>query len=134
MRTQILALLLGTFLVAWGSAAGAGDLVVICHTAVSLKADEVRDVYFGDKGFAGSVKLLPADNSAAQDAFLEKVMKLDAKKYAGVWIKKAFRDGSAPPPVKAGDAEAIAYVKQTPGACSYVTSVPGDGVVVVAKF
>jgi len=31
----------------------------------------------------------------AQDAFLEKVMKLDAKKYAGVWIKKAFRDGSA---------------------------------------
>ena len=102
--------------------------------SVSLKADEVRDVYFGDKGFAGPIKLLPADNSAAQDAFLEKVMKLDAKKYAGVWIKKAFRDGSAPPPVKAGDAEALAYVKQTPGACSYVTSAPGDGVVVVAKF
>lgn len=134
MRTQIIALLLGTFLVSWGTAAGAGDLVVICNTSVSLKADEVRDVYFGDKGFAGPVKLLPADNSAAQDAFLEKVMKLDAKKYAGVWIKKAFRDGSAPPPIKASDAEAIAYVKQTAGACSYITSAPGDGVVVVAKF
>jgi hypothetical protein len=129
MRIQILALLFGTFLVAWTSTAGAGDLVVICNPSVSLKADEVRDVYFGDKGFAGTVKLLPA-----QDAFLEKVMKLDAKKYAGVWIKKAFRDGSAPPPVKSSDAEAIAYVKQTPGACSYVTSAPGDGVVVVAKF
>ena len=134
MRIQILALLFGTFLVAWTSTAGAGDPVVICNPSVSLKADEVRDVYFGDKGFAGTVKLLPADNSAAQDAFLEKVMKLDAKKYAGVWIKKAFRDGSAPPPVKSNDTEAIAYVKQTPGACSYITSAPGDGVVVVAKF
>jgi hypothetical protein len=134
MRTQILALLLGTVLAAWGSASAAGDLVVICHPSVNLKADDVRDVYFGDKAFAGSVKLLPADNGAAQDAFLEKVMKLDAKKYAGVWIKKAFRDGSAPPPLKASDAEAIAYVKQTAGACSYVTSAPGDGVIVVAKF
>jgi len=134
MRTQFLALLLGTLLAGGGLPAAAGDLVVICHPSVSLKADEVRDLYFGDKGFAGSVKLMPADNSAAQEAFLEKVMKLDAKKYAGVWIKKAFRDGSAPPPVKAGDGEAIAYVKQTTGACSYVTSAPGDGVVVVAKF
>src|ERR1700722_12556599 len=134
MRIQILALLFGTFLVAWTSTAGAGDLVVICNPSVSLKADEVRDVYFGDKGFAGSVKLLPADNSAAQEAFLEKVMNIDAKKAAAVWIKKAFRDGSAPPPLKASDAEAIAYVKQTAGACSYVTSAPGDGVLVVAKF
>jgi hypothetical protein len=127
-------LFLGPFLILGFSAAGAGDLTVICNTSVSLKADEVRDVYFGDKGFAGAVKLLPADNSAAQDAFLEKVMKLDAKKYTGVWIKKAFRDGSAPPPLKSSDAEAIAYVKQTAGACSYVTSAPGDGVVVVAKY
>jgi hypothetical protein len=110
MRTQILALLLGTVLAAWGSASAAGDLVVICHPSVSLKADDVRDVYLGE------------------------VMKLDAKKYAGVWIKKAFRDGSAPPPLKASDAEAIAYVKQTAGGCSYVTSAPGDGVIVVAKF
>jgi hypothetical protein len=127
-------LLLGTVLAAWSAAAAAGDLVVICNSSVSLKADEVRDVYFGDKAFAGTVKLAPADNSASQAAFLDKVMKLDAKKYSGVWIKKAFRDGSAPPPVKASDAEAIAYVKQTPGGCSYVTSAPGDGVAVVGKF
>jgi hypothetical protein len=112
----------------------AADVIVICHPSVSLKPEEVRDVYFGDKGFAGPVKLAPADNSALQATFLEKVMRLDAKKYAGVWIKKSFRDGSAPPPVRASDAEAISYVKQTPGACSYVGSQPGDGVVVVAKF
>jgi hypothetical protein len=134
MRAHTYALLLGLVLVARGSTAAAGDLLVICHPSVSLQADEVRDVYFGDKAFAGSVKLLPAENSSAQAVFLEKVMKLDAKKYASLWIKKAFRDGSAPPPVKATDSEAIAYVKQTPGACSYVTSPPGDGVTVVGKY
>ena len=61
-------------------------------------------------------------------------MKLDAKKYSAVWIKKAFRDGSAPPPIKSSDAEAIAFVKQTAGACSYITSAAGDGVVVVGKY
>jgi hypothetical protein len=134
MRAQKFALMVATVLAAWGTAANAGDLIVICNSGVSLKAEEVRDVYFGDKGFAGSVKLAPADNGAAQAAFLDKVMKLDAKKYSGVWIKKAFRDGSAPPPVKSSDAEAIAYVKQTAGGCSYVTSAPGDGVLVVGKF
>jgi hypothetical protein len=124
----------GLMLAAWGSTAFAGDIFVICHSSVSLQSDEIRDVYFGAKAFAGAIKLAPADNSAAQEAFLTKVMKLDAKKYSGVWIKKAFRDGRAPPPVKATDAEAIAYVKQTAGGCSYVTSAPGDGVVMVAKF
>ena len=134
MRTHRNALLAGLMLAGWGSTAAAGNIFVVCHTGVSLQADEVRDVYFGDKAFAGTVKLAPADNSAAQAAFLEVVMKLDAKKYSGLWVKKAFRDGSAPPPVKASDAEALAYVKQTAGGCTYVTSAPGDGVVVVAKF
>jgi hypothetical protein len=114
--------------------ASAADLIIICNPSVSLKPEEIRDVYFGDKAFAGSVKLAPADNSAAQAVFLEKVMHLDAKRYSGVWIKKSFRDGSTPPPVRANDAETISYVKQTPGACGYVESPPGDGVVVIAKF
>lgn len=132
MRFQQVALLVSLAL--FSLKASAADIIVICHPSVSLKAEEVRDVYFGDKAFAGSVKLAPADNSAVQAAFLEKVMRLDAKKYAGVWIKKSFRDGSTPPPVRTNDAETISYVKQTPGACSYVGSPPGDGVVVVAKF
>jgi hypothetical protein len=126
--------LLAGLLLLGAAAARAGDLTVICHPSVTLAADDIRDVYFGDKGFAGTVKLLPADNTASQPAFLEKVMKLDAKKYTGLWIKKAFRDGAAPPPVMATDAEAIAFVKSTPGGCSYVTSAPGEGVKVVAKF
>ncbi len=134
MRPCKIALSISLVLIGWSTIAVAADVIVICHASVSLKPEEVRDVYFGDKGFAGSIKLAPADNSAVQTAFLEKVMRLDAKKYAGVWIKKSFRDGTAAPPVRANDAEAISYVKQTPGACSYVGSPPGDGVVIVAKF
>lgn len=112
----------------------AGEVYVVCNAQTTLQPADVKDVFLGDKGFAGSVKLLPADNSAAQAAFLEKVLKLDAAKYSTIWTKKSFRDGANPPPVKGGDAEALAYVKQTPGGCSYVSAAPPAGVTLVGKF
>jgi len=133
MRSRAIVLILATMITTWAGAAAAGDVYVICSDGVALKADEVRNLFLGEKGFAGSVKLLPADNSAAQADFLEKVLKLDPNKYASIWTKKSFRDGTNPPPVKGGDAEAIAYVKQTAGACTYVSSAPA-AVAVVAKF
>ena len=112
----------------------AGDLYVICHSDVTLQAAEAKDVFIGEKGFAGSVKLVPADNGAVQADFLARVLKLDATKYNGIWTKKSFRDGASPPPVKASDGEALAFVKATPGACSYVGSAPAGGVTVVGKY
>ena len=126
--------LLGAALTALALRAAAGDVYVVCNTGVSLQATDIRDVFVGEKSFAGTARLAPADNSAAQAAFLEKVMKLDARKYATLWTKKSFRDGANPPPVRATDAEAIAYVRQTPGGCSYVLRAPATGVIVVAKF
>jgi len=134
MNQSLKFLLLGTALALWAGVAAAGDVYVICNPDVTLQSADVRDVFIGEKGFAGSVHLAPADNSASQAAFLEKVLKLDAGKYTGLWTKKSFRDGSNPPPVKNSDAEAIAYVKQTSGGCSYVGSPPGGGVTVVGKF
>jgi hypothetical protein len=133
MRSRAVVLILAMVIATWGGAAAAGDVYVICSAGVALKPDEVRNVFLGEQGFAGSIKLFPADNSAAQADFLEKVLKLDPNKYAGIWTKKSFRDGTNPPPVKGSDAEAIAYVKQTAGACTYVSSAPA-GVAVVAKF
>ena len=124
-------------LLALAGAAGtarADDLYVVCSPGVTLDAADVKNVFLGEKGFAGAVKLAPADNSAQQAAFLGRVLKLDASKYAGIWTKKSFRDGANPPPVKASDAEALAYVKQTPGGCSYVGAAPPAGVTVVGKF
>jgi hypothetical protein len=134
MRRQLPVLLLGAALAGWVGAAAAGEVIVICNSGVTLQAGEVRDVFIGEKSFAGAVKLAPADNGAAQATFLEKVLRLDVAKYASIWTKKSFRDGANPPPVKSSDAEAIAYVKQTPGGCSYVATAPGTGVTVVGRF
>jgi len=125
---------IGACLLLGAGRAFAGDIYVICNSGVSLQAADVRDVFVGEKGFAGSVKLAPADNSAAQAGFLDKALKIDAAKYSGIWTKKSFRDGANPPPVKGSDAEAVAYVKQTPGGCSYTASAPGAGVAVIAKL
>jgi len=112
----------------------AADLYVICNSGVSISAGDVRDVFLGEKQFAGTVKLVPADNSSAQQAFLERVMKMDAAKYATSWTKKSFRDGINPPPVEGSDVEALAFVKRTPGGCSYVTTANPVGVAIIAKL
>ena len=114
--------------------AQAADLYVICNSGVTLAPADVRDVFMGEKQFAGSVKLLPADNAAAQATFLAKVLNMDPAKYSVAWTKKSFRDGANPPPVKGSDAEALEYVKRTAGACSYVATQPPAGVVIVASY
>jgi hypothetical protein len=110
------------------------DLYVICNTNVSISAADIRDVFLGDKQFAGPVKLTPVDNLAAQAVFLEKVLKMGAAKYSIAWTKKSFRDGINPPPLEGSDAETLAYVRRTPGACSYLTVADTRGVVVVSKY
>jgi len=118
----------------FGSAAHAGDLFVICHPGVKLLPGDVRDMFLGEKQFAGSVTLQPADNNAAQPAFLEKVLMMGAGRYATAWTKKSFRDGLNPPPVKGTDAEALDFVRRTTGACSYMSVAPGPGVVLIATL
>jgi hypothetical protein len=63
-----------------------------------------------------------------------KIIKFTADKYTSLWTKKSFRDGVNPPPAMVNDTEAITYVRQTPGACSYVATAPPGGVAVVGKF
>ncbi|MFC5496360.1 hypothetical protein ACFPOE_02355 [Caenimonas terrae] len=109
----------------------AADLYVIANPSLALTADDIRDIYIGDKQIADGVKLVPLDNSAQQKDFLEKVLKLDGAKYNGIWIKKGFRDGLNAPAVKSSDAEVIATVKSTPGAVGYVSSAPKDLKVIV---
>jgi hypothetical protein len=124
-------LLLAALLCVGCAVASAADLYVICNSRVPLTAGEVRDLFLGEKQFAGAVKLVPVDNSAAQIVFLEKILKMNAAKYSTTWTKKSFRDGINPPLVTGSDAEALAYVRRTLGACSYVaTPTPADVVVI----
>jgi hypothetical protein len=126
-------LLLATLLVTAGGAARADELYIICNLQSSITAADVRDLFVGEKQFAGAVKLVPIDNSAAQALFLDRILKMTAAKYSVTWIKKSFRDGINPPVVAGSDAEAAATVRRTPGACSYVTTRPEASLVVIAK-
>jgi hypothetical protein len=114
-------------------AAHAGDLFVISNSGTRVSASDVREIFLGEKQIAGSVKLVPVDNAAAQDQFLSKIMKMEPAKYTASWTKKSFRDGVSAPPVKGSDAETIEFVKGTAGAVGYVSTSPA-GVNVVGKF
>ena len=106
---------------------------VIANPSVSLTADEVKELFLGDKQLSGSTKLQPVDNAAAQADFLGKVLQTDAAKYGSRWTKKSFREGLVPPPLKGSDAEVIAFVKATPGAVGYVMG-PAAGAKVLQKY
>lgn len=112
--------------------ANAGDIVVISNSEITISADELEDIYTGEKQFAGSTRLVPVDNAALQEGFLAKLMQMNTEKYNRIWTKKLFRDGLAQPAMKSGDAEVIAYVKRTPGAIGYVSITP-PGVKVIHK-
>jgi ABC-type phosphate transport system substrate-binding protein len=113
------------------AAAQAGE--IIAHASVTLTADEVKEVFLGDKQLAGSVKLIPVDNASQQADFTGKVLQSDVAKYTARWTKKAFREGLTAPAVKGSDAEVIAFVKSTPGAVGYVGA-PSSGVKVLQKY
>jgi len=134
MLGRPLTVLLALLLCVVCTVAHAADLYLICNPNVSISAADIRDVFLGDKQFAGSVKLTPVDNIAAQALFLERVLKMSAAKYSIAWTKKSFRDGVNPPPLEGSDAETLAYVRRTSGACSYLTVADTSGVVVVSKY
>ena len=117
------------FLLAFQSA-NAADLVVITNPDISIASTDIKDIFLGEKQFAGSTKLVVVDNASAQGSFLSKFMNMDTAKYNGIWTKKSFRDGLTAPAVKSGDAEVIEYIKRTPGAIGYVSTRP-SGVKVI---
>jgi ABC-type phosphate transport system substrate-binding protein len=110
------------------------DVYVIVNPSLNLTADDIKNIYTGEKELAESTKIRPQDNSAAREEFLKKVLGLDFAKYESMWTKKSFRDGINPPTVRASDAEVIAFVKSNPGAIGYVTTAPPSDVTVLKKF
>jgi hypothetical protein len=106
---------------------------VITNAATTLSSAEVREVFLGEKQFAGGTKLVPVDSLTGQEEFLARVLAMDRTKYTSIWTKKAFRDGLVQPPQKSGDSEVLEFVRRTPGAVGYVGSAP-SGVNVVQKY
>ena len=127
--------MLGITMLLAASSGAAADEFVIANPSVSLSANDVREVYLGEKQFAGDQKLVPVDNAAVQGLFLSKVLRMSATRYETAWIKKSFREGLAIPPVRSSNSETIEFVRRTPGAVGYIAAdKPPAGVAVVTKF
>lgn len=120
--TLLPSLLIGAALAFNAHEARAQAVTVIAHPSVVLDAGEIRDLYVGDKQFAGGIKLVPVDNLSVQRGFLAALLRLDPMKYTTLWAKKSFRDGLSAPATKASDAEVLAFVQATPGAVGYVNA------------
>lgn len=106
---------------------------VIAGPGNSLSSAEIKEVFLGEKTFSGSTKLVPIDNAAAREVFLNKALGLNGPKYESIWVKKGFRDAILPPKVLSNDAEVVDFVKRTPGAVGYVSNAPA-GVTVIQKY
>lgn len=115
-------------------AAPADELYVACHSGVVLDAADIRDVFLGEKQYAGTVRLVPIDNAAAQEKFLDGVLKMNGAKYLNAWAKKSFREGIYPPTVKANDTDVLEFIRRTPGSCGYVRAAPPSNFVVLGRY
>lgn len=131
-RALLTALMLWTF--GGLSSAIAADVYVIAHPSTKVGTDAIREIYIGEKQFAGEIKIIPVDNAGAQTDFLEKALKLDSTRYANLWVKKSFRDALNPPSMRNSDKDVIDFVRKTPGAIAYVSSAPPSGVVLIQKY
>jgi hypothetical protein len=117
-----------------GFARGA-DIYVVARPDVKLSADDIREIYLGDKEFSGDVRLVPVDNQSVLPEFVVKALGMNPQRYSTLWVKKAFRDALNPPALKATDSEVLEFVKRTRGAVGYISSVPRDQeIAVVGKF
>jgi hypothetical protein len=134
MQLKITIWILSLLLAGTSCAAVADDLYLACHAGVSLAAADVRDVFLGEKQFFNAIRLMPVDNTAAQPAFLEKVLKMNGVKYATTWAKKSFRDGINPPAAMANDAAVLEFIRRTPGGCGYFGVEPMADVTVIGKY
>ena len=134
MRIPFIALvMLGACGAGLADAAQAADVYVISNEAVRFAPGELREVFLGERQFAGGRRLVLLDNASLQKDFIDRVVGIDPAKYSTVWAKKGFREGINPPDLKAGDKDVIATVRATPGAIGYVSMVP-SGVHVVDRY
>ena len=114
LTLRVAALLAGT------AACATHAQTVISNSGVTIVSADVRNIYVGEKQFTGAVRLVPVDNTGAQEKFLANFLKVDGGKYNSIWAKKSFREGVNPPPLKASDGEVVDFVRRTPGAVGYV--------------
>ncbi len=125
MVKQTLVLVLGMWLLGT-TAAWADDLVVVVNENApvqNLTAEEIKNIYLGEKGFWGNTKISPVgyqDGAALQASFLDRVLSVSENVYKTYWIKRIFREGGMPPDKAGSVDDALRMVTQHSGGITFV--------------
>ncbi len=117
--------------------ANAEEFVIIVNKhgpLVNADVSTIRDIYLGEKRFAGNVRLVPVHmvEGSLKESFLKKVVDMDPKEYKLHWVKKVFQEGITPPPSIASITDIIALVSREKGAIAYIPERYGKYLVDVA--
>jgi hypothetical protein len=120
-----------TISLAAASTLARAEVYIIANPATAVSASDIKDIFTGQKQFAGATKLTPVDNASIQEVFLANALRMDPGRYNTIWTKKSFREGLNPPFVKSGDAEVLEFVRKTPGGVGYVSSPPPGSVSII---
>jgi ABC-type phosphate transport system substrate-binding protein len=82
--------------------------------------------------------VVPVDQSVGtpvREAFTRSVLAVEGmgqiSAVQNFWLQQVYSGRNTPPPVKAADAEVLAFVEANPGAVGYVSAPPGRGSVKV---
>ena len=139
MRIAVAALLMSAALgVAGSPTAEEGSYVVIVaasNPASSIKRQELARLFLKKTGrWSHGGGVTPVDQSAGspvRNAFTRAVLAVEGmgqiSAVQNFWLQQVYSGRSTPPPVKATDAEVIAFVASTPGAVGYVGAAPSAG-------
>jgi ABC-type phosphate transport system substrate-binding protein len=130
MRSKLMGIrVIAAALALWFAGAGvawADDLVVVVNSQApvqKLTDKDIKDIFLGEKGFWGDVKIVPVgyvDGAPIQNEFLDKVVNISENVYKTYWIKRIFREGGTPPKKAASAEEALSIVSRNPGAVGFV--------------
>ena len=139
MRIAVAALLMSAALgIVSSPAADEGSYVVIVaasNPASSIKRQELARLFLKKTGRWGDGRgVTPVDQSAGspvRNAFTRAVLAVEGmgqiSAVQNFWLQQVYSGRSTPPPVKATDADVIAFVASTPGAIGYVGAAPSAG-------
>ena len=138
MQSVVAVLLAGLVLTAGPQSSPPSFQVVVSNSnpASSIKRQDLAQLFLKKKSrWTDGKEVLPVDQtarSAVRGAFTKAVLKAEGMGHLSdvesFWLQQVYSGRGNPPPIKASDADVLAFVQANPGAIGYVSTatLPGS--------
>jgi hypothetical protein len=112
------------FLILFTTPAYAQDFIVIVNMNSPLKdadMEVIKEVYLGEKKFAGSTRFLPVNftEGPIKESFLKEVLGMSPREYKHHCLKKVFNEGLTFPSMRS-PVDIAKFVRKEKGAVAYL--------------